>query len=90
MNSARWAWLAVSAKDGFCMAGIAVSGPLRLGPAVKPATSPHFGQAPAPPSKEKRQPQKHATSAITSTFFLCPRCRAALQCRLLRSAAARG
>ena len=35
------------------------------------ATSPHLGQALAPPSKEKKQPQKHATSAITGTFFLC-------------------
>jgi hypothetical protein len=41
------------------------------------ANSPHLGQAPAPPSKEKRQPQKHATSVITSTFFLRPLCRAA-------------
>jgi hypothetical protein len=36
------------------------------------ATSPPLGQAPAPPSKEKNQPQKHATSVITGTFFLAP------------------
>ena len=41
------------------------------GPAATLATFPHLGQAPAPSSKEKRQPQKHATSVITGTFFLC-------------------
>lgn len=58
------------------MIGTGVSGWRRpglpdTGPAVTLATFPHLGQAPAPPSKEKRQPQKHATSVITGTFFLC-------------------
>jgi hypothetical protein len=45
---------------------------------VTVATSPHLGQAAAPASKEKQQPQKHATSVITGTFFLCaPAVRAA-------------
>jgi hypothetical protein len=39
-------------------------------PAVTVATSPHLGQAAAPPSNEKQQPQKHATSVIIDTFFL--------------------
>jgi len=39
------------------------------GPAVTAATWPHLGQAPAPPSKEYKQPQKHATSAIIGTFL---------------------
>ena len=39
------------------------------GPAVTLATLPHLGQAPAPPLKEKRQPQKHATSIIVDTFL---------------------
>ena len=39
------------------------------GPAVTTATWPHLGQAPAPPSKEYKQPQKHATSAIIGTFL---------------------
>lgn len=39
------------------------------GPAVTAATSPHWGQASAQPSKEYKQPQKHATSAITDTSF---------------------
>jgi hypothetical protein len=47
------------------------AGPV-TGPAVRRATSPHAGQAPAAPSKEKQQPQKHATSAIVSSFFLSP------------------
>jgi hypothetical protein len=36
------------------------------------ATSPHLGQAPASPSKEKRQLQKHATSVITAPSFSAP------------------
>jgi hypothetical protein len=40
------------------------------GPAVTVATSPHLGQAAGPASKEKQQPQKHATSVIIDTFFL--------------------
>jgi hypothetical protein len=68
------------AVSPFCptldMTGTGVSGWRRpglpdTGPAVTLATFPHLGQAPAPPSKEKRQPQKHATSVITGTFFLC-------------------
>ncbi len=58
------------------MIGTGVSGWRRpgfpdTGPAVTLATFPHLGQARAPPSKEKTQPQKRATSVITGTFFLC-------------------
>ena len=64
------------------MTGTECSGRLRLalpgtGPAVTLAISPHVGQAPAAPSNEKQQPQKHATSVIIGTFFLCARCRTA-------------
>jgi hypothetical protein len=57
--------------------GTGCSGLLRpagsvTGPAVRRATSPHVGQAPAAPSNEKQQPQKHATSAIVNSFFLSP------------------
>jgi hypothetical protein len=54
-------------------------------PAVTVATSPHLGQAAAPASKEKQQPQKHATSVITGTFFLCAP--AAFLCALAARAA---
>ena len=37
------------------------------------ATLPHSGQVSAPPLNEKRQPQKHATSAIVDTFLFCVR-----------------
>jgi hypothetical protein len=72
--------LGCSRRFPFCptldMTGTGVSGSRRpglpdTGPAVTLATFPHLGQAPAPPSKEKREPQKHATSVITGTFFLC-------------------
>jgi hypothetical protein len=57
---------------------LAASGVFEAGPAVTVATSPHLGQAAAPASKEKQQPQKHATSVMTGTFFLCaPAARAA-------------
>ena len=42
--------------------------PAAAGLAVTVATSPHPGHAPAPPSKEYRDPQKHATSTIIRTF----------------------
>jgi len=41
-------------------------------PAVTRATSPHLGQAAAPPSNQKQQPQKHATSVIIDTFLSPP------------------
>jgi hypothetical protein len=44
--------------------------PPSAGLAVTPATSPHRGQAAAPLSNEKQQPQKQATSII-DTFLLC-------------------
>jgi hypothetical protein len=47
-----------------------MSGTGSSGPAVTLATSPHLGQAPAAPSNEKQQPQKHATSIIIDTFLL--------------------
>ena len=56
-----------------CSGLLGPAGPV-TGRAVRRATSPHLGQAPAAPSNEKQQPQKHATSAIVNpSFFLSPR-----------------
>jgi hypothetical protein len=58
------------------MTGTGSSGQLRpsrsnTGLAPTLATLPHLGQASAAPLNEKRQPQKHATSAIVDTSFFC-------------------
>jgi hypothetical protein len=59
------------------MTGTGSSGRLRsalsgTGPVLTFATSPQLGQASAPLSNEKQQPQKHATSAIIDLPSLSP------------------
>jgi hypothetical protein len=48
-----------------CRAGLR-SAPTAVPADVIVATLPHLGQSPEPPSKEYKQPQKQATSAITA------------------------